>query len=840
MLLKLKNFRCHGVDEICEYTFDESGLVLLSGPSGSGKSSLLKAIIYALYGKVRKPYAFGTKTCSVTMEFMDMLIFRSSNPNRLIVNGLEDEPAQHFINERIGMNYTEFMLSSYVPQKNNSSLLSLSQAEQIEAIKMLAFKDDTSDQLHKKTKAIIKQLTESVSNTKAKVEFATSEVNTLSENLVQVSFPLRLGESETETECIQNYRERIKSFGSKISDLHSEQASLKDQLHELETAQDQINSLVEVRDELKEQIDVQSIVVDQLKLELAEFPIDLDQKISKLKQHLKCLEKRTALESMENSLKESIAAEISSREEKIAEIEAKLWVLDGEKTTMQQVMSTLQDTESTIAKIKEFNTKQEIYENAIGILEISATEFGDFGSVAITSLKSLLLEKVNGLTSEVDSLRNKKTEWAISEDRLKLERERIVCPNCDAGLRLQNGSLVCMDTEGSKHVAPEEIDYQSLISNATKKIRLLESEKKGIQTLYSKIETIGDIPDLANSEENDIAKLTKLASRLTKFIKVHTDMEQQQVKLTRELANENYGASVKNLQDSFSKETRIFEEMLENIDDALTSRDDLEAELASTQQLKTDRTVKLTEISEGEKLLRGLNDKYLAQVKKLIDLNHKLSGVNRSTILKKITKIEKQIERLKVKQDEDTAISEQVDQYLMYIERTEKLAVWNEKLARHTSDLADLESQLTGFIGLKTLIAKAEVKAENSVIETINAHTAYYLDMFFTEHKLTAIIETNPESKFTNLIDYKGNQYTSLSELSGGEFDRVTLASICGINSMLNSPILMLDESLASLDAETNTEIISFLKELSENKLILVCSHEAVTGIFDEIVSFNP
>ena len=58
MRLILKNFRCH---ENAEYNIDDSGAVLLAGSSGAGKSTILKAIIFALYGRVRKPTTFGTE-----------------------------------------------------------------------------------------------------------------------------------------------------------------------------------------------------------------------------------------------------------------------------------------------------------------------------------------------------------------------------------------------------------------------------------------------------------------------------------------------------------------------------------------------------------------------------------------------------------------------------------------------------------------------------------------------------------------------------------------------------------------------------------------------------------
>jgi len=109
------------------------------------------------------------------------------------------------------------------------------------------------------------------------------------------------------------------------------------------------------------------------------------------------------------------------------------------------------------------------------------------------------------------------------------------------------------------------------------------------------------------------------------------------------------------------------------------------------------------------------------------------------------------------------------------------------------------------------------------------------LEQMFPDNKMIATLKTVESGTVETSIIYKGNEYTSIGQLSGGEFDRCTLASVCGINNMLNSQILMLDESLSALDADTNTEILMFLKEIAQEKLIIVCSHEAVKGIFDNV-----
>ena len=98
MRIRLKNFRCYE-DET--FDFGKSGLALLSGSSGKGKSTILMGIHFALFGIGTKVTAYGKTSCMVEMEFDDLKIIRTKRPNRLVVNDIyEDDTAQEIINKK--------------------------------------------------------------------------------------------------------------------------------------------------------------------------------------------------------------------------------------------------------------------------------------------------------------------------------------------------------------------------------------------------------------------------------------------------------------------------------------------------------------------------------------------------------------------------------------------------------------------------------------------------------------------------------------------------------------------------------------------------------------------
>src|SRR5437879_11326655 len=125
MNITLTNFKCH-ISRT--FTLPETGINLIHGFNGAGKSTIFKAILFAFYGKAIRPFSHGTKTCKVELssEKLGSNISRTRSPNRLTVKYkgkmYEDEAAQGVIDGILNVTYDKFRISSYFVQRKGQSL----------------------------------------------------------------------------------------------------------------------------------------------------------------------------------------------------------------------------------------------------------------------------------------------------------------------------------------------------------------------------------------------------------------------------------------------------------------------------------------------------------------------------------------------------------------------------------------------------------------------------------------------------------------------------------------------------------------------------------------------
>jgi energy-coupling factor transporter ATP-binding protein EcfA2 len=208
-----------------------------------------------------------------------------------------------------------------------------------------------------------------------------------------------------------------------------------------------------------------------------------------------------------------------------------------------------------------------------------------------------------------------------------------------------------------------------------------------------------------------------------------------------------------------------------------------------------------------------------------------------------LSELIKDEEKLKIEQK---IHKDNVNKLKKYIEYKKERDVWKNyksKILEYEEEEKFFLKKLTVSQSFKKKISEAESKAITQTIDNMNIFISQYLNIFFTDNPMTIEISPYKETKkdikpVINInIIYKGNEI-DLDNLSGGEFDRVVLCFMLALNYIWGNDLLLLDESLSSLDSDLTNEILELLKSHPhfQNKLVILVAHQISEGNFDQIV----
>lgn len=165
MQLTLTNFGCW---EHKTLVFPEYGNVLISAPSGKGKTTIFRAIQFCLFGGGKKLIRHGCTSCSVELQYTtkhgeELIITRSKPNDRIIVKTseyvIESEEAEQKIKDI-------FHSSSLIISEQNKTnhFLSLPNAEQFDFLEKLMFQQFDYTELKEKIKAKLKHFSDTLTN----------------------------------------------------------------------------------------------------------------------------------------------------------------------------------------------------------------------------------------------------------------------------------------------------------------------------------------------------------------------------------------------------------------------------------------------------------------------------------------------------------------------------------------------------------------------------------------------------------------------------------------------------------------------------------------------------
>ncbi len=775
MKLKVKNFKCY---EEKEWKFPDEGMTLIAGMSGAGKSSILGAIHYALFGTEKKTITFGKTSSSVEFKFGGWKIFRSRRPNALKITNLEtnevyeDDEAQSILNETYG---DAFDVSAYVKQNAVNSFIMMGGSEKMEFLEKFAFKREKKNSLPKIKEDIranlrICEKEMDKCRTEKETYYSLEEEILRNESFSEISFTstedIKLIENK-----IKKYQEKCVSTSSKISSLKELLMNVKIHLTVVEVNTTQIERY---ENELKE-----------LGGECTSSPLSLPLLLEEQKKLKTFILLKNTIDLEKERIKKMI-------EQEKKEIEDKLETYNTEFADFKD--ETYYDEE-----IKEC---KEIEEDLLNIsrLENSLVKYAN-------------ILKVEDYEEAKEDLEDEIEKLTETKNRLELERIRLKCPVCNTNLQMVDKKLNVLQGVSSN---PSNDVYT--LEQCLKEIEAKEEKLIEIDNLLKKACTKKEIKD--NIEKIKEAYVEDASSPLPKIFDIQAELKEYYNSLERRQYLLNQIVVLNNkLKDN------VFSSSLTSLIKENDKRQN-EYSILSKYKFLFEKEEKYQDAIANLK-----NEEKIKEIKKNIaELRKK---INEKTYSQSLENIEKDIS---VEEECLTNFINKINEYKQLLETTLK----NNKIYTYNELCKNFEESEKKFYVVnkfKEYILIAENIAISKVLDSININVNECLELFFPEGMSSKLSLDTEGRKSVNVeILHKGEE-RELNTLSGGEFSRVVLAFSLALAALFNVPMLMLDECTASLDVQSNEIVLEGIKQMFPNIPIIIVSHQASTrAIFDSVI----
>ena len=406
------------------------------------------------------------------------------------------------------------------------------------------------------------------------------------------------------------------------------------------------------------------------------------------------------------------------------------------------------------------------------------------------------------------------------------------CPNCKINLKLIKNKLVsvseqirvtCIDIEvinNTKSNLNSVVDDLAIQKNNALEFQKIDEKINKINNKYDEIPEFKSIQD-------DILYLKSYKNK--------------QFLLEKELKNIKESSIVKNLEEELEK-LKIEIDKFPKSNLSSYDKNEILTEIYAEKKYKDKCDFLKKEIDECNTLIENIeNDK-----QHKIDKYSNTYSISCLDILNSnLVESSKLLESNKSELAELIKINKIIDDWHNYQCKKEEYDKVNDSLKMIKSEKNEFENKYTASLKFKNLILSCEAAIMSDIINNINLSAKTYLDIIFPEDPINVSLTSFKENKkgvitpSINIeIEYKGME-CELNMLSGGELSRIILAYTLALTELFNSPLVLLDESTASLDQESTNIVFDAIKEHCNTKTVIIIAHQVIQGGFENVISLN-
>lgn len=773
MKIILTNFRCYQ-KKVIEFT--NNSFTLIAGPSGSGKTTILMAIIFAITGKGKRLINYQAKKCEVI--FIDKLkIIRSKGPERLIVQKGNEEYEHNEAQEIINQEYPN-ILSGYISQMMCKSFLTLGSVEKLKYIENIAFSIDFMELLNKNCKELISCRKNKVGKVYDQIQTVTKVINDL-------------GITFSDTKSTESYTSL---------DLVN-----INQLKEQET-----KKLLKIQFEINR--------INELDEELENYP------------HI-ILNKQQIQQQINKSTNQTIRYEAYANYIQTLPASYDKPTLSFQTITqMMRDIEVVEQWETLSNQIKPFPLSppiDDISENIIFQLKLYEKYLKDKKKSDIINLKIAEIDRTLSLIPQdqytleilLNMINIKNNEKMLKRCRRKLEKITkykkshtllCVCPSCGEEVGLWNNKL---------HLKPPSNAKQKYLSSHDAK-RCEEEINDLTQTYQNLLTKQGDCIDNPSQELQDMKNRQTTREALN-----------QERSLLKPIILEEPSQYIRDIYTpSLLHEIQLYNEKKEEyvitsciIKDKINNLGNIPSLPEFTYeylQLELENTIHYEKISGLKCMKPSHKPEYYQDM--LSSVNEKEGKMlERESYSETNDSLQQQLDILKNINDKQHNIIDSIENDKSYCE-------W-DKIQSLDNNLQTLTHEYERSLKLQNIIFQVKKRALEHTLNQLNIYTQIYVDHFIDNIK----IEFSLTNKITMMLK-QNNTEIDITSLSGGEFARLSLAITLALASIQHIDLLMLDESVSSLDQDSTTVVLEGIKDHFKGTILCI-AHQTIQGNFDNV-----
>lgn len=728
--IRIRNFRA-----IKELTFKpkEEGITGIFGQNGAGKTSILTAVMFALYGvrpkgiNVTALRRIGSdkEECSVSVVFkhlgqqIEIIRELKGSNNRVVVNIYVDGQAEtvtsvgaadKWVTKRLGIDSEGFLTAFVVRQKELDSFVRADPAERKKIIEKLAGVETINNALKaaRDDEKDSRKTVDMLPGSQDQVDAAGADVDYFSD------------EAEKAASSLSLTRATIEAINAERTELFNKIQSLRDSATAFERLTNKITQLESEIPDLESQINRVSYVTE----------ISAEDDVQSLRDKYK---------------------EISDKVNGLREKQAQL--------THQLKQATARKQELTM-KLEQANSEITRVQSAFVGITLDSLQSEINGNIQMQGDNKV---KIGQLTSQITEL----------EESVRMLEGTADCPTCQT--HLSN---------------PEALisQFKATVESNKSEVQTLKEDIANLRNRH--VELSGDLDSLirVSTLEESVTKYNDELAQIDTVITSMPDFDKLESQLAKGAKEQERIIELGSKAKSLNEDRTLYASLVERREIALQEL----AEVKSSQS-KGDKNFNPKALQDAQKKLDGINAEFerLSRDINVFTAQHTEAKVRFQTAKSTYTRAYEQWEKKKKLQEAHASKT-------------------------LTTDMLEKFRQET--------VSSIAPELSDNATELISAMT----NGDFTEIKLDDDFKAS-------LVDAQGIE-RPVAWLSGGEESAVALALRLGVASLITGgtpELLWLDEPLTAQDKDRRASILSMIRSLPTNQILLINHAQEAQDIVD-------